>query len=113
MTASVEARCVVPTMGANFGDIDNDGYLDFYLGTGRPPCRADPNVLFRNHDGKYFVDVTAATGTASPEGTRRRLRDLDGDGQVDIFENIGGFHAGDAYYARCSRIPGTRRTGSV
>ncbi|MBO9681168.1 MAG: VCBS repeat-containing protein, partial [Flavisolibacter sp.] len=23
-------------MGSNFGDIDNDGYLDFYLGTGNP-----------------------------------------------------------------------------
>ena len=26
----------VPSMGANFGDIDNDGFLDFYLGTGEP-----------------------------------------------------------------------------
>jgi hypothetical protein len=25
------------TMGANFGDLDNDGWLDFYLGTGAPP----------------------------------------------------------------------------
>ena len=24
------------TMGANFGDLDNDGWLDFYLGTGDP-----------------------------------------------------------------------------
>ena len=23
-------------MGANFGDLDNDGFLDFYLGTGAP-----------------------------------------------------------------------------
>ena len=25
------------TMGANFGDLDNDGWLDFYLGTGAAP----------------------------------------------------------------------------
>ena len=27
---------VFVTMGSNFGDFDNDGYLDFYLGTGEP-----------------------------------------------------------------------------
>ena len=25
---------VILTMGANFGDLDNDGWLDVYLGTG-------------------------------------------------------------------------------
>ena len=28
--------CVFATMGCNFADFDNDGWLDFYLGTGRP-----------------------------------------------------------------------------
>ena len=36
-------------MGSNFGDIDNDGFLDFYLGTGSPPYSyVVPNVLMHN-----------------------------------------------------------------
>src|SRR5207247_1674767 len=57
------ARVFMP-MGANFGDVDNDGFLDFYLGTGSPSYGAlVPNVLFRNQDGKHFVDITASSGT--------------------------------------------------
>ena len=51
-------------MGANFGDLDNDGFLDFYLGTGAPSYAAlMPNVMFRSREGRAFVDVTTATGT--------------------------------------------------
>ena len=38
---------VLLAMGSNFGDLDNDGFLDFYLGTGESrPCRhrSEPNV---------------------------------------------------------------------
>ena len=35
-------------MGSNFGDIDSDGFLDFYLGTGYPDYEAvTPNVMYR------------------------------------------------------------------
>jgi ASPIC/UnbV protein/VCBS repeat protein len=108
VTASVKLDHVVPAMGANFGDIDNDGYLDLYLGTGAPSYAAlMPNLLYRNHDGKYFVDVTAATGTGHlQKGHGVAFADLDGDGQVDIFENIGGFVPGDAYYRALFKNPG-------
>jgi hypothetical protein len=108
VTAAVKLDRVVPTMGANFGDIDNDGYPDLYLGTGAPSFAAlMPNFLFRNHDGKYFVDVTAATGTGHlQKGHGVAFADLDGDGQEDIFENIGGFVPGDGYYRALFRNPG-------
>ena len=38
-------------MGSNFGDLDNDGFLDFYLGTGYPDYEAlMPNVMYRNRN---------------------------------------------------------------
>ena len=50
-------------MGANFGDLDNDGFLDFYLGTGYPDYEAPmPNVMYVNRGGEGFVDVSSAGG---------------------------------------------------
>ena len=40
MTKEVGLDMVFATMGSNFGDFDNDGYLDMYLGTGEPPLSA-------------------------------------------------------------------------
>ena len=40
-------------MGANFGDLNNDGYLDFYLGTGWPNyMELMPNVFYLNQGGE-------------------------------------------------------------
>src|SRR5262249_40668233 len=52
---------VSQTMGSNYGDLDNDGFPDFYLGTGYPAYEAlMPNLLYRNRGGIRFADVTTA-----------------------------------------------------
>jgi hypothetical protein len=108
VTRAVGLDRVVPTMGANFGDLDNDGFLDFYLGTGAPSYAAlVPNVMFRNREGRSFADVTTATGTGHlQKGHGVAFADLDGDGNQDVFANIGGFVPGDAYHKAVFRNPG-------
>jgi hypothetical protein len=87
------------SMGANFGDIDNDGYLDMYLGTGNPDYTSlTPNKLFKNVDGKKFVDVTTVARVGNlQKGHGVSLSDMDNDGDQDIFIEVGGAFKGDAY----------------
>jgi FG-GAP-like repeat/ASPIC and UnbV/PPIC-type PPIASE domain len=95
-------------MGANFGDIDNDGFLDIYLGTGNPSFASLlPNVLLRNRGGKSFVDVTASSGTGEwHKGHGVAFADLDDDGDEEIIEEIGGAAPGDAHVLRLYENPG-------
>ena len=95
-------------MGANFGDIDNDGYLDIYLGTGSPSYAAVlPNVMLRNNEGKSFADVTAASGTGElHKGHGVAFADLDNDGDEDILTSIGGATPGDSHRFRLFENPG-------
>ena len=99
VTATVGLAKVVPTMGANFGDFDNDGFQDFYLGTGAPSYAAlMPNFAFRNREGKSFADVTAAMGAGHlQKGHGVGFGDLDNDGDQDLYVNVGGFIPGDKY----------------
>ncbi len=95
-------------MGANFGDVDNDGFLDIYLGTGGPEYGAmAPNALLRNHAGKYFADITASSGTGElHKGHGIAFADLGNNGHEDILLNSGGATPGDAHAFRVFRNPG-------
>ncbi len=87
------------TMGSNFGDMDNDGFLDMYLGIGNPEYTTlTPNKLFRNVDGKKFADVTVAARVGNlQKGHGVAFSDIDNDGDQDIFIEVGGAFPGDAY----------------
>ena len=95
-------------MGANFGDVDNDGFLDIYLGTGGPEYGAmAPNALLRNQAGKYFADITASSGTGElHKGHGIAFADLGNNGHEDILLNSGGATPGDAHAFRVFRNPG-------
>src|SRR4029077_17277231 len=59
VTREVGLEKVYMPMGANFGDIDNDGFPDIYLGTGNPSYGSTVgSALLHNNGGKSFVDVT-------------------------------------------------------
>ena len=109
VTAAAGVARVTQAMGANFGDIDNDGFLDIYLGTGAPSYASIvPNVLLRNDGGRRYLDVTTASGTGHlQKGHGVGFGDLDGDGAEDLVVNIGGFVPGDAYWKAVFRNPGT------
>ncbi len=86
-------------MGASFGDLDNDGWLDVYFGTGAPDLSAlIPNRMFRNAGGTTFQDVTTAGGFGHlQKGHGVAFADFDHDGDQDVFAVIGGAFSGDGY----------------
>ena len=96
------------TMGANFGDLDNDGFLDFYLGTGYPSYDAlGPNVAYRNNGDGTFSDVTFSAGLGHlQKGHGIAFGDLDRDGDQDIFVQVGGFYPGDGFGNALYENPG-------
>jgi len=91
-------------MGANFGDLDNDGWLDFLQGTGYPGVEGLlPDVMYRNRGGRGFEDVTWAGGFGHlAKGHGVAFADVDNDGDQDVYQQLGGMlpndHAWDTLY---------------
>src|SRR5262249_32825497 len=91
-----------------FGDFDNDGYLDMYLGTGHPSYAATVgSLLLHNKSGRSFVDVTASSGTGEwHKGHGVAFADLDNDGGDEIGFEVGGATLGDRHALRLFENPG-------
>ena len=113
VTAEQRVTRVTLAMGANFGDLDYDGFPDFFLGTGYPLYEGVvPNVMYHNRRGGG-TDVTTAGGFGHlQKGHGVVFADLDNDGDQDVFEQIGGAYPGDAFGTRCSRTRDSATTGS-
>ncbi len=109
VTAAVRLNRVCHTMGCNFGDLDNDGWLDFYLATGDPDLATlVPNRMFRNHLGTHFQDVSTATGTGHlQKGHGVAFADIDNDGDQDVYVVMGGAFPGDRAHNCLFQNPGS------
>ena len=87
---------IEPATASCFLDIDNDGYLDLYVGVNGNAFEAAPDIpfysrnarpnrLFRNVGGKRFEDVTSQSGTGNTGWTLAVCAgDVNHDGHSDI-----------------------------
>ena len=106
----IESGLTYPSMpmGSNFGDLDNDGLLDMYLGTGNVHVFSlMPNLLLIQRDGR-FIDTTIASGLGHlQKGHGVAFADFDADGDLDLFTQLGGAYPCDAFRDALYENPGS------
>jgi FG-GAP-like repeat/ASPIC and UnbV len=92
------------TMGASYGDIDNDGCYDFYLGTGTPEgWFVLPNLMYiGERDGTKCIGRMKNISMLEGFGTIQKghgivFFDFDNDGRQDIYSSLGGMWPADPW----------------
>jgi hypothetical protein len=79
----------IATESAEWGDFDNDGYVDLFVcGEYRPGTPDTRNLcrLYRNKGDATFVDVAAAAGVRNDRYAKGAAwGDFDNDGHLDLF----------------------------
>jgi len=94
-------------MGSNFGDFNNDGWLDFYVGTGAFTFSfLIPNLAFLSQNGSRFLDITEPLGVGHlQKGHAVSFGDYDNNGSQDILANMGGALPADFFSRALFRNP--------
>jgi hypothetical protein len=79
--------------GTGFADFDSDGWLDLFVANGHVQYATQespyyqPAQLFRNQDGKRFIDISEQAGpyfSVAHVGRGAAVGDLDNDGGLDL-----------------------------
>jgi tetratricopeptide (TPR) repeat protein len=88
------------TMSGNFGDVNNDGYIDLLLGNGSPRMeRLEPFILLENDHGVFHNTTFSAGLPFSGKSHGTNCADLFGDGRMSIIIAAGGGYPGDLLMA--------------
>jgi len=108
VAAEVKLDYPAQPMGANFGDLNGDGFPDFYLATGNIQySELRPNVMFLNSGGVKFENVTYAGGFGHlQKGHGVVFADIDNDGDQDVYVQLGGAWPGDKSHDALFENPG-------
>jgi len=71
--------------GAEWGDYNNDGYLDLFMANTN-----GTNLLYKNNGNSTFTDVTSQMGVGDPGGSYScGWADYDNDGDLDLYVSRG------------------------